>query len=505
MKKQPNLLFLFSDQHRGDWLPYDETTFREMRVEPVPVRMNNVRQLMDSGVVFSNAASNSPLCVPARACLASGMMYDRCEVYNNDYCYPLEKPTFYSVLKNGGYDVRGVGKFDLHKPILYWGKDGWLEQLSHMGFSKAIDSEGKYDLLWSSFYEPRGPYGNFLTKEGLLKIHAKDYIRRYLNANDVAATPLPDYAYADNWVAQNAINQLNEITSQDNPWFLMVNFSGPHNPWDVTMDMKKKWKDTQFPIPKSYHGDRAALNEVRQNYAAMIDNIDINIGRILEILKASGQYEDTIIIYSADHGEMMGDKDRYMKSVPYRGSVHIPLVISGPGVRQGLVCSEMVELHDLASTIVDFAGLSMGEETDSISLKDLACNIGAKPIREFQISMLYNSLEHKLPYSEYCELEQYRKQKSDKDYIEEFNEELKLDTSKTSMTKYYYSSDWRCIITKKYKLIEFEDGEPELYDLEADPEEIHNIAVQNQQLMKDLKTLYKFKKMEGINKPDISI
>lgn len=494
-QNRPNILFLFSDQHRGDWMPYKESVRREQGMDSLPLSMNNMKRLMDGGTTFTRNVSSSPLCVPARACLASGMFYDRCEVYNNDFCYPLKKPTFYKVLKDGGYEVCGVGKFDLHKPIFYWGTDGWIDQLSELGFTDAIDSEGKYDLLWSSFHAPRGPYAQFLSQNGLLKEHAKDYIRRYLNANDVEVTPLPEYAYADNWVSQNALEKLKGLARQEKPWFLMVNFSGPHNPWDVTASMKDKVKGIDFPIPKTYSGDSDTLNAVRQNYAAMLENIDENIGAILNELKATGQYDNTVIIYSSDHGEMLGDHDRYMKSVPYRGSVHIPLVISGPGVSPGKVCDELVQLHDLAATIVDFAGMEMPAETDSCSLKGLTCDENASPIRTFQMTMLYNSVRHAGGYEGYTDLEMYKKIKSDKEYIEEFNSELKLDATGTSMTKYYYHGDWKSIITKDYKLILFEDAEPQLYDLRSDPDEMDDIAKNHMELVNELTSLYKFKEV----------
>jgi len=255
MKK--NILFLFPDQHRAEFL---------------------------------RAITPSPLCAPARACLASGRRYDYCKVFNNDFTYPLSQRTFYSVLKEKRYNVGSVGKSDLHKSILYWGKNGWIGQLSTLGFTHAIDSEGKFDLLLSSsfFYEPIGPYANYLYKKGLLKDHCKDYIIRYLNANDTNAISLPEEAYDDNWVTQNALKILDKFKENNNPWFLMVNFTGPHNPWDITQRMKNRWKDIDFSFPNNSNMDREEINKVRQNYAAMLENIDSNIGLILNKVEEIG-------------------------------------------------------------------------------------------------------------------------------------------------------------------------------------------------------------------------
>ncbi len=492
MDRRKNILFLFSDQHRGDWMPYDRETCNELKTDALPLGMPNIRNLMDNGVTFTHNASNSPLCVPARACLASGLHYDHCRVYNNDYCYPLSQRTFYSVLKNAGYNVCGVGKFDLHKPIFFWDKSGWIKQLSTLGFTDAIDSEGKYDLLWSSFYTPRGPYAYFLTENRLFEEHARDYVIRYLNSNEVRPTPLPAYAYSDNWVADNAVEKLKKLTADRKPWFLMVNFPGPHNPWDVTGEMRDRWKDVKFPIPDDYLGNPDELNAIRQNYAAMIENIDSNIGLLMKELEKTGELENTIIIYAADHGEMMGDRNRFMKSVPYRGAVHIPLVISGPDVLKGAIRSELVQLHDIAATIVDFAGLSMPEAKDSKSLRSLACDAAAGPVRDYQAVMLYNSLRFGKEYEDYLEYSQYKKLKSDDEYIAEFNKKLGLEVTKNSVGRFEYKSDWKCIITKKYKLIEFEDADSELYDLEGDPYEKINIAKVCPPVIDELEQLYPF-------------
>lgn len=408
--KKKNILFLFPDQHRGDWLPYGDDVFASLGMEPLPLRMPHLRELMDRGTTFTHAATNSPLCVPARACLVSGMHYNHCGAFNNRFCYPMEQKTFYSVLKDGGYQVGGIGKFDLHKPILYWDKSGWIEQLGRLGFSRAVDSEGKYDTLWASYYEQNGPYGKFLHDQGLMEDYCKDYIKRYYNTNDSSAVDIPEFAYSDNWVTNNALGMLQELTKKEAPWFLMVNFSGPHDPWDVTVEMKERWRDVQFPILADYCGEREELNGVRQNYAAMLENIDRNIGLLIEELKRSGQYDDTMIIYASDHGEMMGDRSRYFKCVPYHGAVHVPLVISGPGVRQGIIRDELVQLHDLAATITDFAGLSMPAGTDAKSLMPLATSAVAEPIRDFQAVMLCNGIQNtKTSYDGYEEYLSYQK------------------------------------------------------------------------------------------------
>jgi arylsulfatase A-like enzyme len=486
--KKNNILFILPDQHRGDWLPYSGDSAASTGCEVLPLKMNSLSSLMENGVTFNRAITNSPLCAPARACLASGLEYERCGVYNNDFCYPLDVKTFYSVLKDKGYNVGGVGKFDIHKPILYWGKDGWLDQLLSLGFTHGIDSEGKYDLIWSSFYEPRGPYSAFLHKEGLLRAHAKDYIMRYYNTHKIAPTPLPDYAYCDNWIGQNALTMMDCFAADGKPWFLQVNFAGPHNPWDITASMRKKWENVQFPPSVGFEGDEKLNMQVCQNYAAMLENIDTNIGLFIEKLKAAKQFENTLIVYASDHGEMLGDKGRYFKCVPYRGALNIPLVISGPEVKKGIISGELVELCDLAATFAEYGGGNLPEGRDGKSLMNIVCG-HEETIREYQKSGLNNSIKNDKPYSDYLDLERYKKQQTDDEYIEEYNKELKLDMQGVSAKKFIFKKDWNCVISRRYKFIKYTTGERELYDLALDPLELHDIAETKQDIVSAMENI----------------
>ena len=117
----------------------------------------------------------------------------------------------------------------------------------------------------------------------------------------------------------------------------MVNFTGPHNPLDVTAGMLAGWEGegegADFPPPVGNDQvDRATHGRIRRNYAAMLENIDRHIGRFLAVVAARGEMERTLVVYASDHGEMLGDHNLWGKSVPYQPSVGIPLVAAGPGV-----------------------------------------------------------------------------------------------------------------------------------------------------------------------------
>lgn len=383
MNRKPNILFFFSDQHRGDWMPYDEEIKRLQGVADLELHVPNIRAMMDRGTAFCNAYSPSPVCAPARACLASGQRYRKCRVYQNNVNYDPALPNFYGILRENGYYVTGTGKFDLNKADLEWG-DGFHELLQKMGFSSAYDSEGKMDTIWAAMQGKPGPYGRMLAEAGWLEAHKEDMMTR--GGRDVPS-PLPPKYYADNWIGEKSKALIAEMP-QAQPWFMQINFSGPHDPWDITKQMKEAMKDRRFPdaadctVTEKNQG-------VRQNYAAMIENIDRIIGACIDELKARGMMENTLIVYGADHGEMMGDHDMYGKSKPQQGSIHIPLVIDAShlGGKPGRCYTTPVELQDLAATFLDYAGITPPCKMDSKSLRP-AVEGSDEKVREFAISEL---------------------------------------------------------------------------------------------------------------------
>jgi arylsulfatase A-like enzyme len=327
---RPNFLFLFPDQHRPDWLGSNPD---------LPLRTPNLDRLARRGVRFRNAYCDSPLCAPSRAALASGRCYDRCRVPNNHTDYPLDLPTYYQALRDAGYRVCGVGKFDLHKDTsdsskLDWRLDG-SRGLKEWGFTEGIDNEGKID--GSSSYRtcggPRGPYLKFLADRGLADVYCREHttMRQHMGAYTSA---LPDDAYCDNWLAANGLQFLRNFPAGQ-PWHLVVNFTGPHNPMD----------------------------------AAMIENIDRLVGEFLDAVVARGELDNTIVVYASDHGEMLGDQGRWGKCHWRTASAGVPLIVAGPGVQEDVVSDALVSIRDLAGTFVDYADAPFLPGMDAISLR----------------------------------------------------------------------------------------------------------------------------------------
>jgi arylsulfatase A-like enzyme len=366
MAAQPNVLFVCPDQHRPDWVGFDGD---------VPVRTPTLDSLAARGVAFRNAVTPAPLCGPARACLASGMAYDRCGVRDHRVDYPLGALTLYRRLRDeAGYHVLGAGKFDLQKhsnqetPAL--GRDGRTGVAAN-GFSDGVDCLGKWDAV--SAWEADGvrdPYMAFLEDRSLATAHVADFQRRRERTQATAPTPLPAEAYCDNWIGERAVELLRDAPA-DRPWFLQVNFAGPHAPWDVTDEMHGWYRDPDvaFPAPVDPGAgiDADHHQAVRRNYAAMVENVDRWTGRLLDVVDERDEAGNTVVVFAADHGEMLGDHGQWAKRSPYQPSAGVPFVVAGPGVDSRGAVDAPATLLDLHATVLDAAGLEPGP-VDSRSL-----------------------------------------------------------------------------------------------------------------------------------------
>ncbi len=378
--KRPNILLLFPDQHRYDWLG---TT------KGIPVRTPNIDRLASQGVQFLNAVCPSPVCAPSRACLASGKEYDRCGVAHNGHNYPLDQPTFYQMLRQSGYYVMGCGKFDLHKPSHNWGLDGRVN-LDDWGFDDGIDNAGKWDAINSGKETPKDPYMAYLHDHGLAQTHVDDFMSRMGKGGAFKAThatPLPDPAYCDNWIGHNGLFLLRRAP-QDKPWFMQMNFTGPHDPVDITKNMAKLYAGVDFPQPNrntQYEAEKHV--EIRRNYSAMVENIDRWVGVFIDELKRRGELDNTLIVFSSDHGEMLGDHNRWGKNQPYQPSTVVPLVIRGPGVNQTKPIDGPNTTLDLAATFLECAGAPVPADMDSKSLWPIL-NGTARQTRDYVLSGL---------------------------------------------------------------------------------------------------------------------
>ncbi|MCC2686464.1 MAG: hypothetical protein K0R75_3363 [Paenibacillaceae bacterium] len=426
--QKPNILFLMDDQHRFDYLGCMGAGF---------VRTPNIDSLAERGTLFTHCFTNSPLCVPSRVSLASGLLPSRLGALDNGVYLPPNITTFYQRLRDNGYRVGCVGKLDLGKPDPYNGRYGDRPCAYQWGFTHPEECEGKMHAGQSA--TPIGPYSHYLQERGLLGDFHEDYKKRAKNGHSLCYwdSVLPTEAFADSYIGRRAAEWIDKAPD-DYPWFYFVSFVGPHDPYDPPTEYADKYRNAEMPAPihdsledkpgwiqrKKVTDDPAKIAEARRQYCAATELIDDQIGQILQALERRGIADNTYIIFASDHGEMLGDHGLFQKSVPYEAAIHVPLIVAGPGIAANQVSDEMVELIDLNPTVCEMAGLPRQQNIDGRSFLGLLTG----------------------------ETDGHRRDI----FTMEFN--------------------FRCVRTAKYKLVEHYNDIRELFDLESDPDELHNIA-----------------------------
>ena len=371
--KRPNILFVQTDQQRPEWV--------EMNPD-IPVRTPHLQQLAERGVWLVNAICPSPVCAPSRACLVAGQEYDRTRVWGNSTSAPDNMLKYHLRLRDeAGYHVMGAGKYHVGNnqsgspPSFHCSVDG-RQGVEAWGFSDAIFNAGLNQatiLMRNNEMVPQDAYMAFLHARGLAEEHIADYARRSREGVWTATFPttLPDDAYFDTWITNNALTLLDRVPD-DRPWYLEVNLQNPHHPWDITESMHRWYREppVAFPVPVFNTEDIApeTHQEVRRNWAATVEHLDSCLGRLVARVRARGDLDNTIIVFTSDHGEMLGDYDQWQKLSPLQASVGVPLVIAGPGVGAfGRDDAPMTTL-DLTASFIEWGGLDPGDDLDSRSL-----------------------------------------------------------------------------------------------------------------------------------------
>lgn len=424
---QPNILFLFPDQWRWDWLGCaSEYAVSQLLKTPT------IDGLAARGVRFTQCRTNSPLCSPARACLATCRRYHRTGVVDNNQITDPTMPTFFEALRDAGYQVATCGKSDLFKPLQDANPKGFHPMMREYGFTSGIDSRGKWDSARFAREGIDEPYWMMLQEQGLLETHLSSmerfkYSRVELKSISTEASPLDGDLHADGFTAANAVKLLNGFEAEE-PWMLWVNFPGPHEPFDPPERYQREFDEVAFEMPvNGESGVPQDHQQLRRNYAAMMTFIDDQIARILGAVEARGELENTVVIFASDHGEMLGDHGKWYKQVPEEASVHVPLIVAGAGVSEsvwGTVDDRLVELIDVGTTCVELAGGVLPAGIDGVSFASaLRGTPGEK--RGVQVSQL---------------------------------------------------GDWRMIFDGRFKLVETEGQADRLYDLVDDPDELRDVA-----------------------------
>ena len=382
----PNILLLMSDQHRGDCLG---------AAGNAAVHTPNLDRLARGGILFRNAYSSTPTCTPARSALLTGL-----NPWNHGLLgygvvaehYPVEMPR---LLHDAGYYTLGMGKMHWHPQRALHGFDQTI--LDESGRVESVDFRSDYrSWFWSEL-----PNGNpDLTG---------------IDWNGFAAKPyaLPERLHPTAWLGETAVRFLRGY-NQPRPFFLKVSFERPHSPYDPPKrwwDFYDKplppaqsgpWAEKYRPLsdkgPAPWHGDLGpdAERDARRGYYGAVSFVDEQVGRILDALEQRGLADNTLVLFLADHGDMLGDQHLWRKSYAYEGSARIPMILrwpSGfPAANRGRVLHNPVEIRDVLPTMLDACGIAPPRPLDGASLLRLARDPQAEWRR-------WIDLEHDVCYS----------------------------------------------------------------------------------------------------------
>ena len=380
MGSRPNILLITSDQHRGDCLDFSPTTgSRHM-----PVQTPHLRRLAEEGVLFSRFYSEAPVCVPARAILQTGMLPYRSGIFDNANTPPPDEPTLARCLAANGYFTQAIGKMHF-KPVR-----------AARGFQRAWISEERPNRLeeddFLQFLVDAG-YGHVEEPHGA-------YHEMYLIPQ---VSQVPETHHTTAWTGRKTIEFLREHPHRaaDQPFFCWTSFQKPHPPYDPPAPWYRmyhpaaapaplksadelSWLPTSLRISLFQHWvdefpDSIRLATIWAYYFAALSFVDSWIGMILDELERLGLREDTLVVYTSDHGELMGDHWACEKSCFYDGAARVPCIISWPGapgdLPRGVVRSQLAGLADVVPTFLDAAGVApepAGLRLDGISLLPVA-------------------------------------------------------------------------------------------------------------------------------------
>ncbi len=345
--KRPNILMITTDQQRFDTISAAGFSF---------MKTPNLDRLCKEGCLYTHAYSPNPVCIPARHNLLTGLP---CKYHGFDDNYfsetrniPYQLPTFAQLLSDAEYDTVAIGKMHFQP------------YRRHNGFHRLflMDEIARF--------REDDDYALYLQKEGYGNIQSMHGVRHMLYMLPQRSL-LPIEHHGSTWVANKTIEILEENHGK-RPFMIWTGFIEPHPPFDVPAEWADLYKNQELPEPiKSVtplstiaeenkhiadYPTEDYLKRARELYFASISFVDHQIGRILDKLEEIGELDNTMILFTSDHGEMMGDLGTFQKFLPYEFSSHIPMIIRYPDkVKAGSKDHRFVDLNDILPTMLDVA------------------------------------------------------------------------------------------------------------------------------------------------------
>lgn len=331
---KPNIIFYFSDQQRWDTLN--------------PTVMPNLSKIAEDGVIFENSFTCQPVCGPARACLQTGMYATKNGSVINGVPLDTTVEPIAEKLKAVGYKTAYIGKWHLASDL--------------------IEGQGCHCEKEAVPKEKQGGY-DYWRAADVLEFTSHGY-DGYVFDGD--GNKIDFKGYRADCINDFAMEYLDKEADGEQPFFLFVSQLEPHHQndrgrYEGKKEYLEKFKDA--PIPKDLSFLKGDYRENYPDYLAAIAALDENVGKLADKLKEKGLYENTVLIYTSDHGSHFKTRNAEYKRSCHDASIHTPLMIAGDVFKGGKKDKRLVSLIDLPATILDLAGAEIPDSYDGISIK----------------------------------------------------------------------------------------------------------------------------------------
>ena len=428
---RPNILIIISDEHRKDAMG--------CAGHPI-VKTPHLDALAKKGTRFTNAYTPSPMCVPTRAAIASGRHVHQTGNWDSATPYDGSVKSWMHHLRDNGIETTSIGK--LH-------------------FRSSEDDNG-----FSEEIVPMHVVGGIGWTIGLLRSNTPKYDAASELADDVGqgTSTYTDY---DLEITKTAVDWLQSPSRKAAPWAAFISLVSPHYPLTCPEEYFKMYDPDKIDLPVAYNErhqtkhpelknikdfydydkyfDETKMRKAKAAYYGLTTFMDNCVGQILSALDESNQFDNTIVVYVSDHGDMLGDQGFWTKQVMYEQSAGVPMIIAGPNIPKNHTVKTGASLIDLAATAVDISKTS--ESASAMSLEGVSLRILA-------------------------------------------NENDNLD--RTIFSEYHDGGSTTGIFMirwQNWKYVHYVGHRPQLFNLENDPNELNDIAelaLENQQIQKTL-------------------
>lgn len=406
-----NVIVIIADQLRADHLGFEGQ---------LPVRTPNIDRLAATGTVASNAFVTNPVCMPNRASIMTGRWPSAHGLRTNGLPLDWSSETFARVLRSQGWTTAAVGKLHLQPmgwpfeefqlaeikeamPALWeravekFGTDwvSWEDYERHAqetitlpsdyyGFDDVALTVGHGDRISGNYIQwARGRGLDPMTSAG---VNASTDV--FSEWTQVYESAVPEQLHPTTYVTDQAVERLERYSSQDQPFFLYISFPDPHHPFAPPREYFHRHSPLDVPLPTTFFDEHTSSPEYIQRIVAQrglpnedptmtwaptesqfrhalaaelgsIEFLDYSVGRILNALEDFGMAEDTVVVFTADHGDVFGDHGLMLKHFThYRGVVRVPLILRVPGAEPREL-SDLISSADIAPTVLDLARAPM--------------------------------------------------------------------------------------------------------------------------------------------------